>query len=379
MPTPSFDALLALVPAAGEQPDWDAITTLWPSRFAAMAVTPQDQRHHGEGDVLTHTRMVVSALIADPDWQALPAPRRAGLFWTAVLHDIGKPATTEQAEDGSITSKGHSRTGALIARELLRAAGAPFAWREEICGLIASHQLPFWLIEREDPARLAMQISWSCNTADLCLHARADARGRIAPDISRIEEAVMLSRLLFEEAGCLGQPRAFANDGSRIACFTLPDRDPDYVAHEDYTCTATLMSGLPGSGKDSWIARHAADLPVISLDAIRDELGITATDNQGQVIQEARERARGHLRAGQDFVWNATNITRQMREPLLALCRAYGARTRIVYVEVPPDQHARQNRERAAAVPEAAMAKLAAKLEPPTQVEAHEVIYAVPR
>ena len=36
---------------------------------------------------------------------------------------------------------------------------------------------------------------------------------------------------------------------------------------------------------------------------------LDATDNQGEVIQTAREQCREHLRAGRDFAFNATNTT----------------------------------------------------------------------
>lgn len=375
--TTNHDQLLALTPTPGRAPDWEQIEALWPGRFEAMADCMQDPTHHGEGDVLTHTKIVVSELVASPDWARLPADRRAGLFWAAVLHDIGKPATTRE-EDGRLTSRGHSRVGASIARELLWAAAAPFAWREEICGIITAHQLPFWLIERENAARMAIETSWLCNSADLITHARADARGRICADLEDILERVALAQLLFEEERCLGVARSFANDDSRVIWAHRSDRDPDYAAHEDFSCEVTMMSGLPGSGKDTWLARNAADLPVISLDEIRIEMGVDPAGNQGQVVQEARERARVHLRAGRDFAWNATNITRNMREPLLALFRDYGARTRIVYVEAARDQLGAQNRNREAVVPEKVIERLIGKLEPPRRLEAHEVVYATP-
>ncbi len=369
--------LLALVPTGPLwRVDWAAIWTLWPE-LPALDDCPQDKIHHAEGDVGTHTRLVVEALVADRDWQSLPPNDRTAVFWAAVLHDIGKPAVTKHEDDGRISSRGHSRIGAFIARQLLWQAGSPFTWREAICGIIAHHQLPFWLIERPDPTRLAIETSWRCRPEHLCLHAKADALGRICADQQAILESVHLAAMTFQDAHCLHQPFAFANDESRVAFFDVDDRDPHYAAHEDFRCTVTVMSGLPGVGKDTWIRKHRPDQPVLSLDLIRDELGVTATDNQGQVIQAAHERARAYLRAGTDFVWNATNVTRLNRSKVLRLLRDYGARIEIIYLEVSPDQLRRQNRDRPDAVPDAVIEHLSRKLEPPADWEAHKVTYPI--
>lgn len=58
------------------------------------------------------------------------------------------------------------------------------------------------------------------------------------------------------------------------------------------------MPGLPAAGEDSWIAANLPDWPVVSLDAIRAELGVDPPGKQGKVIAAARESAREHLRAG---------------------------------------------------------------------------------
>jgi len=93
-----------------------------------------------------------------------------------------------------------------------------------------------------------------------------------------------------------------------------------------------------GAGKDHWIATQAPDWPVISRDALRREMKIAPTGKQGAVIARARELAREHLRRKQPFIWNATNISRQMRERSLSLCAAYNARVRIVHVEASADR-----------------------------------------
>lgn len=365
--------LLSLVPISPSwRVDWDALWPLWPE-LNVMDKCPQDPIHHAEGDVGTHTRMVVEALVADNSWRALEADARSMLFWAAVLHDVGKPAVTKHEEHGRITSRGHSRVGAAIARQLLWYAGSPFAWRENLCGIISNHQLPFWLIERPDPERLAIETSWRCRPDHLCMHAKADALGRKCQDQTAILDSIDLAVATFEEARCLNARFPFANDESRVSFFDLPDRDPNYAAHESFKCSATVMSGLPGAGKDTWIANNRPDHPVVSLDLVREELGISPSGNQGRVIQAAQERAREHLRAGTDFVWNATNVTRLNRSKVLRLLRDYNARIEIVYIEVGADQLYRQNRERSDVVPDAVIDHLVTKLEPPEAWEAHMV------
>jgi predicted kinase len=138
------------------------------------------------------------------------------------------------------------------------------------------------------------------------------------------------------------------------------------------------MSGLPGAGKDRWIARHAQGLPVVSLDALRHELDVDPEDAQGAIVQVARERAREHLRAGRSFVWNATNLSRAVRGQCVRLAADYGARVRIVYVEAAADVLWSQNRARAHPVPERVIEKLLKRWEVPDATEGHVVEYVVP-
>jgi predicted kinase len=138
-----------------------------------------------------------------------------------------------------------------------------------------------------------------------------------------------------------------------------------------------LTSGLPGSGKDHWVRRHRGDWPVVSLDALRGELGVDPADTQGAVVNRARELARGYLRDGRSFVWNATNVSRSLRDEVIGLFARYGARVHVVYLEVPADVLMTRNRQRPAAVPEAVLERLLDRWEVPDRTEAHRVDWLV--
>src|SRR5262249_22757119 len=160
---------------------------------------------------------------------------------------------------------------------------------------------------------------------------------------------------------------------SRFLYFRTPARDPGYLAHEDFRCEAIVMSGLPGAGKDTWIARHAAGLPQVSLDALREEIGAEPTGNQGAVIQAARETARSFLRSRTSFVWNATNLSREIRTQVVDLLAAYNARVRIVYVEAGCEGLSAQNRARNSVVPDSAIERMMDRWEVPDPTEAQRV------
>ncbi len=355
--------------------DWKLVeATPW---WQAMAACPQDPRHHGEGDVARHTHLVVAALQADPRFTDLEEPARRILRLAALLHDCGKPATTRYEENGRISSNGHARVGASIARRLLWERGVDFAEREAVCALVRWHMRPGYCLDSDDPERTAITIAQSTRCDWLTLLAEADTRGRIAPGTDDALVRVGLFGELCKELGVWDAPYAFSNSHSRFVYFRTPGRDPRYAAYDDLKGTLTLMSGLPGAGKDTYIQQNLAELPVISLDVLRKELGIAPSDPQEAVAMAAMERARVFLRKKQDFVWNATNLRHELRARPLGLAADYGFRVKIVYREVPHTQLFTQNRNRATAVPESVLNKYLDRWEVPTEIEAHAVTYVL--
>jgi predicted kinase len=324
--------------------------------------------------------MVLEALEGLKEYRQLPEQEQHLIWAAALLHDVEKRSTTVLEADGSITSKGHAKKGALTSRLVLYTRiPAPFWIREQVVGLVRYHGLPLWAIEKKDPAKAVIEASLQVNTRLLALLARADALGRNCPDQQELLYRIDLFQALCEENVCWGQARQFKTSNARFQYFKKEGRYPDFVPFDDFGSKAILMSGLPGAGKDTYVFHNYRDWPVINLDEIRRKHKIDPLDKSGngRVIQMAREQARIYLRKGQDFVWNATNITRQMREQLVDLFITYKAYVAIVYVEVPYQQLHLQNAGREAVLPYGVVDRLVTKLEVPVETEAHEVNYFI--
>jgi predicted kinase len=347
-------------------PDWrDIEAQPWVS---AMRDCPQDAIHHAEGDVWTHTRMVVDALLAEPDVAALPEAERHTLFLSALLHDVAKPATTVE-EDGRIVSPKHAQIGEKMARELLW--DYEFATREQICSLVRLHGLPLWSHDKENPNAAVTAASLRLRNDRLAVLARADVLGRIAADRDELLERIEFFRELCLENECWDRERAFHNDHSRYQFFRKDERYPP-VIFDDTAFEVTIMSGLPGSGKDTYA--RALDVPMVSLDELRRIHKVKHGDRQGQgrIVQMAQEQAREYCRRKQSFVWNATNTTREMRDKIVGLLGVYNPYFTIVYVETSLENISARRGEH---IRGANLHELFRRLDLPQRTEAHRVAY----
>jgi predicted kinase len=321
--------------------------------------------------------MVVEALSEMPAWRGLAASDREVVFAAALLHDVAKPSCTKTETDGRVTARGHSVRGAVLARRLLWEMAFPFAQREAVCALIRHHQVPFFLIERDDASRMARTISQTARCDHLALVAEADGRGRRCADLQRLLDNTALFREFCDDLDCLAGPAPFPSAHSRLLYLRGDSSDPQYLPHESFRADVVVTSGLPGAGKDSWVRENLGQWPLVSLDQIRQELEVAPSDSQGEVVAQARELAREHLRAGRGFVWNATNLSQRLRTSVVNLLLGYGARVRIVYIEVPEKTLRAQNRARSAVVPDGIIDRLLDRWEVPELGEAHDVSYVI--
>ena len=360
----------------GNQVDFAACLALFPVLEQAKT-TPQDPVYHGEGDVWTHTQMVVAELLVLADFQAASESEQRILFLAALLHDVAKYRTTVINEQGRIGQPGHSKKGALDARILLWELGLPFAEREAVCSLIAVHQVPFFAFEDNrhghTPQWLCHSLSWQTNVRLLCALAEADMQGRVCADKSRALDNIALLRELAREEGCEQTPKVFANEHTRLRYFQGHEVYPDFALQLPQGSKVTLMCGLPASGKNTWVTQHAGGVPVLSYDDTRQRLGLKYGANEGLVAHTVFEMAKTYLREKQDFVWNATHLSAQIRQKNVAVSLAYDAHVRIAYVEADKATLLKRNQARDSSLSNAKLLQMLQHWEMPTVLEAHQL------
>lgn len=140
--------------------------------------------------------------------------------------------------------------------------------------------------------------------------------------------------------------------------------------YDDTKFTVELLSGIAGSGKDFYLKNNR--LPVVSLDDLRREMGVRHGDSlgQGHVIQRAQELAKRYAAARQSFVWNATNLTTDMRSKIINMLSVYNPYFKITYLESSIGNIFARRKED---IPRAALGKMIRVLDMPLATEGHEV------
>ncbi|MCP4217094.1 MAG: AAA family ATPase [bacterium] len=342
----------------------------------AMAQCMQEPEWHAEGDVWTHTQMVLEAMNNCDEWKQLPDDEQGITLLAALLHDVAKPLVS-RVEDGRIRTKKHGLTGSYQARRILRDAGIQPATRERIVRLIRYHSKPVHIMRNENHLENIARLSWHTELPLMYILAKADISGSESGDLQKRLDWVELFKMAAVELECFHTPFRPNDHAARVLFFPGRMKWDDYrfgyKPYENYCCTVTLMSGLPGAGKDYWINTHLRGTEMVSLDGIRREMKVGPLDNQGRVVQEAKKRIKQYLAAKTDFVFNAVNSVWQWRRNYISIFRDYGARVKIVYVEPPWNVLLKQNRERKYPVPEKIINKKFATLDVPDLSECHEL------
>ena len=348
--------------------------------FMDMKDVPQDKIWHSEGDVQIHTKMVTNALLHLDAFKGLPEQYKHIMVTAALMHDIEKRSTTtEEVRDGRtcIVAPRHAQKGERTARKLLyQVFGCPFNVREQICALVRYHGVPLWGHDRDGYEKNVIQMSLRVSISLVGLISKVDVLGRNCPDQESLLDDIKYFSMICEDLDVAYEEHKFKNYASRYY-YLNNGGYKDIEMFDEAKFTVHMLSGIAGSGKDSFIKNCYPNLPMISLDNIRREMGVSPTDKKGngRVYQEAKERCKVLMRERKDFVFNATNLTRDMRGKWLNLFHEYSGKVVIDYIEVPYKKLISQNSDREYKVPEKVIHKMIGGLEIPLYDEAWDVRY----
>jgi len=133
----------------------------------ALKGCSQPPEFHPEGDVWTHTRLMLSLL---PEEVSLP------LVLSVLLHDSGKPATrTLDPAEGRIRFNGHDRVGATMAESILTRLKFSNQIVSAVVTAVANH-MKFMHVQEMRPAKLRRWLAEPGFADELELH-RVDCLG----------------------------------------------------------------------------------------------------------------------------------------------------------------------------------------------------------
>lgn len=345
-----------------------------------MIKTNQSKEWHAEGNVAIHTEMVINEVLKLEEFKLLNNEEQEILLYAAFFHDIAKFDTTVLEEkNGKLdyTSPNHSKIGAKKTRNILYKENFDFQKREQICALVKYHGFPIFAFSKKDADYY--KVSLECNMNLLYLLAKADMSGRITRDpneISKKLDDIEYFKEYSKELNCYTSGKSFNSVYEKMYFFKNNHMYDPYKLPES---KVFILSGVMGVGKDFYIKNNLKDLPVISLDALRLKYKARYNDKkiQGQIIQEAKELAKKYMREKVDFVWNATNLTKDMRDQLISLFWDYNIEIHIIYIEKDIKTILKQNNNREHKVPEKTILDIIRKIDVPLQYEAHFVKYII--
>ncbi len=146
-----------------------------------LTTCEQDPEWHPEGDVWTHTLMVVDQ--AHARLEGLDRGRATALMLSAICHDLGKPLTTVHA-DGHVKSPGHEDAGVPLAEAVLDRLNVHsmdgYDVRGAVIGITRHHLRPvaFWKSPTPVSDGAFRRLAQKVDLELLARFAKADCHGR---------------------------------------------------------------------------------------------------------------------------------------------------------------------------------------------------------
>ena len=179
----------------------------WFPEAKALIGVPQNPRYHSEGDVWTHTMMVL-------DEAAKLRDRAANPYWfmlSALTHDFGKAVCTEE-KDGVLHAYMHETKGLPLAETFLRRITNEVRLIEYVLNMVEFHMKPNTVAGARSAKKVTTRMfDQSLDPEGLICIALADDRGRITQIPPTDHEAFLYERLeIFREL--MSRPHVMGRD-----------------------------------------------------------------------------------------------------------------------------------------------------------------------
>ena len=165
----------------------------WFPEIEALIGVPQNPVHHPEGDVWSHTLMVLDAAAE----LRRDAKYPEGFMMSALTHDLGKAVST-LVEENKVSAIGHEKTGVELARQFLRRISNENRLTHYVLNMVELHMRPN-MMASDGAGRKATSkmFDQSVCPEDLLLLAKADYYGKGNAEDYSTTEAFLQERLSF--------------------------------------------------------------------------------------------------------------------------------------------------------------------------------------
>ena len=175
----------------------------WFPEAEALIGVPQPAQYHPEGDVWTHTLLVLDAAAAlRPE-----AENPIGLMLSALCHDLGKAETTRIEEDGKLHALGHEAAGLPLTDRLLSRITNEKKLKQYVRNMVELHMLPNQLAAQNAGRKSFNRLfDRSVSPEDLLLLCKADSLGSCLPPESYAPTEALLRERLSEFHALMARP-----------------------------------------------------------------------------------------------------------------------------------------------------------------------------
>ena len=190
----------------------------WFSELSNLIGVPQRHEFHLEGDVWSHTMMVLDEAAKRREKANYPF----GFMMAALCHDFGKPVSTK-TENGVTRSIGHEQAGLTLINDFLHRITNEHRLIKYVLSLCELHMRPNMLASQNSSVKATNKLfDKAADPNDLILLACADDCGRITEQPKQSSEEFLFKRLeIFHDI----MSRPFVKGDDLISAGLKPDEN----------------------------------------------------------------------------------------------------------------------------------------------------------